>query len=66
MDNVYVIVMKTENNTFYLNHAYLNSMDFGSEDMAWTTNDLEKARLMLFKIKTKKRQMAEFLSIETI
>jgi len=24
---------------FYLNHAYLGSMSFGSEDMAWTTDN---------------------------
>lgn len=28
---------------FYLNHAYLSSMSFGSEEMAFMTNDVREA-----------------------
>jgi len=35
---------------FYLNHAYLSSCAFGSLDMAWSTEDKEKAELMLYKV----------------
>jgi hypothetical protein len=33
-------------NTCYLNHAYLSKGGFGSEDMAWTTDNLWEARDM--------------------
>ena len=35
---------KTE--TFYLNHSCLNSLSFGSEEMAWTTEDRTEAEMM--------------------
>jgi len=38
--------------TYYLNHSCLNTLSFGSRDMAWTTDDHEKAQLMLFKVHT--------------
>lgn len=44
---------KDEPEIFYLNHAYLGSLSFGSEDMAWTTDDKEKAELMLEKCEAK-------------
>jgi len=37
----------------YLNHAYMSTLSFGSPDMAWMTEDREKADLMLFKVLTK-------------
>ncbi len=30
----------------YLNHSCMYTMSFGSKDMAWVTNDKEKADLM--------------------
>lgn len=49
---LYAIIQKDgfseeDREIFYLNHAYLSSLSFGSEDMAWTTEDKEKAELML-------------------
>jgi len=38
---------------YYLNHAYLSTLSFGSPDMAWMTDDKEKADLMLFKVEAK-------------
>jgi hypothetical protein len=44
---MYAIVQIDENgDLFYLNHACMNTLSFGSEDMAWTTVDREKAQLM--------------------
>lgn len=48
---MYAIIQKDEfeendEEIFYLNHAYLSSLTFGSEEMAWTTDDKEKADLM--------------------
>lgn len=34
----------------YLNHAYLGSMSFGSEDMAWTTDSKLEAEGMAARI----------------
>jgi len=61
---MYSIMKETEDAQFYLNHSCLGSLSFGSEDMAWTTDDLEKAELMLFKIESCNNQDAEFSVIE--
>lgn len=42
-----------EEATFYLNHAYLGSLSFGTEDMAWTTEDRSEAIEMLEKCSAK-------------
>ncbi len=34
----------------FLNHSCLSTLSFGSPDMAWVTEDKEKAILMLFKV----------------
>jgi len=44
----------SDGDTDYLNHAYMSSLSFGSLDMAWMTDDKEKADLMLFKVEAKK------------
>ncbi len=51
---MFTIIKVVDGETFYLNHAYLSSLSFGSEDMAWTTDDREKAELMLDKVRSKK------------
>lgn len=38
---MYTIIEKWRGDVFYLNHAYLSSLSFGSADMAWTTDDKE-------------------------
>ncbi len=35
-----------EGNEFYLNHSCMGTLSFGSEDMAWTTLDMDYAELM--------------------
>jgi len=35
-----------DENGFFLNHSTLSTMSSGSIDMAWTTEDKEKAELM--------------------
>lgn len=46
----YVITMEREDGEIvYLNHSCMSTMSFGSEDMAWTTDDEEKADLMCYK-----------------
>lgn len=39
-----------DDTNYYLNHAYLWSLSFGPEEMAWTTDDKEKAKLMHDKV----------------
>lgn len=43
----FAIVQTDNNEQFYLNHSCMSSLSFGSEDMAWTTEDAEKADCML-------------------
>lgn len=50
---MYTITYEYDGDTFYLNHSALSSLSFGSEDMAWGTDDCEKAELMLFKVETR-------------
>lgn len=50
---MYTIAYDYEGETFYLNHAYISSCSFGSEDMAWVTDDREKAELMLDRVNTR-------------
>ena len=47
----YLIKYEENNEHFYLNHAYLSACAFGSLDMAWSTDDREKANLMLYKVR---------------
>ncbi len=46
----FTIVRIEDNEIFYLNHSCMSTHSFGSEEMAWTTKDREKAELMLFKV----------------
>ena len=48
----------------YLNHSCLGSKSFGSEDMAWTTNDYDKAKLMLESVENKHDDYIDFEVIE--
>lgn len=50
---MYAIEKNENGDISYLNHAYLNSKSFGSDDMAWLTEDFEKANLMLESVKNK-------------
>lgn len=50
---MYTIAYDYEGETFYLNHSCLSSCSFGSEDMAWATDDREKADLMLDRVNTR-------------
>ena len=51
---MYTVIQIDENgDTFYLNHSCMSSLSFGSEDMAWLTEDKEKAELMLYKCQDK-------------
>lgn len=45
-----IVETSDEGETFYLNHSCMSTLSFGSEDMAWTTDDHEKAELMLDKV----------------
>ena len=47
---LYTIIQSEQGDTFYLNEAYMSTLAFGSEEMAWTTEDLEKAELMLYRV----------------
>lgn len=38
--------IEDEGHRFYLNHAYLGSMAFGSQDMAWSTSSRLEAEGM--------------------
>jgi len=42
-----------DDNGHYLNHSTLGTMSTGAEDMAWTTEDREKAELMQDKAEAK-------------
>jgi len=55
MSNIYTIIQHhhEHDETFYLNHSCLSTKSFGSEDMAWTTEDYEKAELMLESVEHK-------------
>ena len=53
---MYTITYEHKGDIFYLNHSTLSSLSFGSQDMAWTTDDREKAELMLFKVCSKKNE----------
>ena len=48
----YAIIETCNKETFYLNHSCMSTLSFGSEDMAWTTEDHEKAELMLDKVES--------------
>ncbi len=48
--STYAIVDTSEGDFSYLNHSCMSTLSFGSEDMAWTTEDHEKAQLMLDKV----------------
>lgn len=61
----YAIIEISEGETFYLNHSCMSSLSFGSEDMAWTTEDHEKAELMLDKVeRVKGTAFSEFEVME--
>lgn len=54
----------SDGDTSYLNHAYMSSLSFGSPDMAWMTEDKEKANLMLFKVEAKKGNAESTFEVE--
>ncbi|MCK5607654.1 hypothetical protein KAR91_37565 [Candidatus Pacearchaeota archaeon] len=47
---MYTVAYEEDEDIFYLNHSCMSTLSFGSEDMAWTTEDREKAELMADKI----------------
>ena len=47
------IVRTSGKDVFYLNHAYLTSLSFGSLDMAWTTARHSEAAAMLARCRAK-------------
>ena len=61
----YAIIETCNKETFYLNHSCMSTLSFGSEDMAWTTEDHEKAELMLHKVESVKgAEGSEFAIME--
>jgi len=46
----YVIECNNDGHVSYLNHSCMNTLSFGCEEMAWETDDKEKAELMLYKV----------------
>ena len=50
-----VIAIDEDGNKYYLNHAYMNSLAFGAEEMMWLTDDKEKAELMLYEVERESR-----------
>jgi len=61
-----IVEVDGDGDKFYLNHSCMSSLSFGSEDMAWTTNDKEKADLMLFKVEKKRGGADSEYDIEEI
>ena len=51
---------------FYLNHAHLGSMEFGSRDMAWSNEDYHVAWSMLNKCIDKHKGKRYRLGIEEL
>jgi len=47
---MYAIAYEEDGEIFFLNHSCMSSLSFGSEDMAWTTEDKEKAELMACRV----------------
>lgn len=48
-----IIRLDRDGDVFHLNHSCLSSLSFGSEDMAWTTDDLAEAEAMLKRVEEK-------------
>ncbi|OQX10476.1 MAG: hypothetical protein BWK73_20015 [Thiothrix lacustris] len=62
----YRIANRTKDGTFYLNHAYLSSLSFGAEDMAWSTESYREAVDMLKRVKVAKRGERRVFKIEEL
>jgi len=58
---MYTIAYEEDGTIFYLNHSCMSTLSFGSEDMAWTTEDKEKAELMADKISARNGNPVEVL-----
>lgn len=63
---MYTIVEHWRDEVFYLNHSALSTLSFGSLDMAWATDDRQKAELMLYKVEHIKGGAESEYSIESI
>ena len=62
--STFTIIESCNKETFYLNHSCMSTLSFGSEDMAWTTEDREKADLMLYKVQQEKDDDSSFEVVE--
>lgn len=52
---------------FYLNHSTMSSLSFGSPEMAWNTNDLDIAEMMMARCIEKHNDEAEYeYDLETV
>jgi len=60
------IVIEHKDFELYLNHSCLNTLSFGSEDMAWTTNYMHEAVSMLKRCKKKHLKDAGKMVIESL
>ncbi len=50
---LYSIVVRENKEFSFLNHSCMNTLSFGSHDMAWLTNNPETANNMLQRVKQK-------------
>jgi len=60
------IVIEHKDFELYLNHSCMNTLSFGSEDMAWTTNYMHEAVSMLKRCKKKHPKDAGKMVIEKL
>jgi len=60
----FAIVETSGTDTFFLNHSCMSTLSFGSEDMAWTTDDAEKADCML--TRCQRRHPEDTITLEVL
>ena len=56
---MYTVAYEEDGEQFFLNHSCMSSLSFGSEDMAWVTEDRDKAELMAYKVQADTGQECE-------
>ena len=56
---MYTVSYEEDGEQFFLNHSCMSSLSFGSEDMAWVTEDRDKAELMAYKVQADTGQECE-------
>lgn len=62
---MYTVIQNYKGDKFYLNHAYIGSMSFGSEGMMWTGSHEDATDMLKRAKKTHKGKYYRF-SIEEI